>query len=150
MWLGVMQLAGSAAMPSSLLHAPLPSHCLLIPRLPPYSLDALPLLGASNMITAVLGAGYTGSYIFSQTIFTMKSGIKSNLSGLVIATVELAVFALPFSVVSVYGGGQERGGTGVAAISTSPPPASPGHGKGGAGSVCKVLSCPVIHLFKSY
>ena len=64
------------------------------------------------MITAVLGAGYTGSYIFSQTIFTMKSGIKSNLSGLVIATVELAVFALPFSVVRVCGERQGQAGEG--------------------------------------
>ncbi|PNG93962.1 hypothetical protein TSOC_015287, partial [Tetrabaena socialis] len=29
-------------------------------------------VGISNMVTGALGAGYTGSYIFSQTIFTMR------------------------------------------------------------------------------
>ena len=51
------------------------------------------------MATALLGAGYTGSYIFSQTVFTLRAGVLNRLNGLVVALVELFVFMLPFSVV---------------------------------------------------
>ncbi|GFR39589.1 hypothetical protein Agub_g49, partial [Astrephomene gubernaculifera] len=56
-------------------------------------------VGVSNMVTGALGAGYTGSYIFSQTVFTMRQGVFNRINGLTIAMVELLVFALPFSVV---------------------------------------------------
>ncbi|GIL91039.1 hypothetical protein Vretimale_9478 [Volvox reticuliferus] len=56
-------------------------------------------VGVSNMVTGALGAGYTGSYIFSQTVFTMRQGVSSRGNGLAVAVVELLVFALPFSVV---------------------------------------------------
>ncbi|GIL50885.1 hypothetical protein Vafri_6858 [Volvox africanus] len=56
-------------------------------------------VGVSNMVTGALGAGYTGSYIFSQTVFTMRQGVSNRANGLVVAVVELLVFALPFSVV---------------------------------------------------
>ncbi|EFJ45005.1 hypothetical protein VOLCADRAFT_94701 [Volvox carteri f. nagariensis] len=56
-------------------------------------------VGVSNMVTGVLGAGYTGSYIFSQTVFTMRQGVFNRVNGLAVAIVELLVFALPFSVV---------------------------------------------------
>ncbi|GLI60655.1 hypothetical protein VaNZ11_002855 [Volvox africanus] len=56
-------------------------------------------VGVSNMVTGALGAGYTGSYIFSQTVFTMRQGVSNRANGLAVAVVELLVFALPFSVV---------------------------------------------------
>ncbi|KAG2496216.1 hypothetical protein HYH03_005814 [Edaphochlamys debaryana] len=56
-------------------------------------------VGVSNLVTGLTGAGYTGSYIFSQTVFTMRQGVFNRLNGLAVAIVELAVFALPFSVV---------------------------------------------------
>jgi len=49
----------------------------------------------------LIGAGYTGSYIFSQTVFTMRAGVHNRLCGFVVAIMELIVFALPFSVVEV-------------------------------------------------
>ncbi|KAL3148948.1 hypothetical protein ABBQ32_001807 [Trebouxia sp. C0010 RCD-2024] len=56
-------------------------------------------VGWSNVATAVAGAGFTGSYIFSQTIFTMRSGVHSRINGFVIALLMLAIFAAPFSVI---------------------------------------------------
>lgn len=55
--------------------------------------------GWSNVATAVAGAGFTGSYIFSQTIFTMRSGVHSRINGFVIALLMLAIFVAPFSVI---------------------------------------------------
>lgn len=43
-------------------------------------------------------AHHPGSYIFSQTIFSLRAGITSHWHGWVIAGVELAVFLLPFAV----------------------------------------------------
>ncbi|KAL3133431.1 hypothetical protein ABBQ38_007297 [Trebouxia sp. C0009 RCD-2024] len=56
-------------------------------------------VGWSNVATAVAGAGFTGSYIFSQTIFTMRSGVHSRINGFVIALLMLAIFAAPISVI---------------------------------------------------
>ena len=41
--------------------------------------------GISNVVTALFGAGMTGSYIFSQTVFSMKAGIKTRVHGAIIA-----------------------------------------------------------------
>ena len=54
--------------------------------------------GISNMVAGLAGAGFTGSYIFSQTIFSLRAGITSRLNGLTIAAIELIIFLLPFSV----------------------------------------------------
>ena len=51
------------------------------------------------MATALAGAGFTGSYIFSQTIFTMRAGVHSRINGFVIALLMLAIFVAPFSVI---------------------------------------------------
>ncbi|MEW5305292.1 MAG: hypothetical protein WDW36_007844 [Sanguina aurantia] len=56
-------------------------------------------VGLSNMVTGMLGAGYTGSYIFSQTVFTMRAGVNSRVMGMTIVAMELGVFLLPFDVV---------------------------------------------------
>eukprot|EP00208_Stichococcus_sp_RCC1054_P002786 CAMPEP_0206138434 /NCGR_PEP_ID=MMETSP1473-20131121/3325_1 /ASSEMBLY_ACC=CAM_ASM_001109 /TAXON_ID=1461547 /ORGANISM="Stichococcus sp, Strain RCC1054" /LENGTH=727 /DNA_ID=CAMNT_0053531873 /DNA_START=75 /DNA_END=2255 /DNA_ORIENTATION=- len=57
-------------------------------------------VGTSNIIAGVLGAGMTGSYIFSQTIFSMRAGVTNRLHGGIVAVMELALFFLPISVIS--------------------------------------------------
>ena len=56
-------------------------------------------VGLSNFFSGLSG-GYTGSYIFSQTLFTMRSGINSRVCGYTIVICELVVLVLPFSVTS--------------------------------------------------
>ena len=55
--------------------------------------------GISNLVTGLTGAGFTGSYIFSQTIFSMRAGVATRIHGLIIAGSEFALFALPISIV---------------------------------------------------
>jgi len=59
----------------------------------------LETVGWSNFVSGGLG-GYAGSYIFSQTIFTCRTGSRSYLVGWVVAIVELAVFLVPVDVMS--------------------------------------------------
>eukprot|EP00884_Botryococcus_braunii_P017695 jgi/Botrbrau1/4609/Bobra.60_2s0094.1 len=59
----------------------------------------LKTVGLSNLVVGLSGAGLTGSYIFSQTIFSMRAGIESRLHGMIIAVSEIALFLLPVSVV---------------------------------------------------
>ena len=56
-------------------------------------------VGISNALSGLTG-GFTGSYIFSQTIFTFRSGTNSRVCGLVVVLVELGLFVLPISLVS--------------------------------------------------
>jgi SulP family sulfate permease len=56
-------------------------------------------VGFSNAMSGLTG-GYTGSYIFSQTIFTMRSKTNSRMNGGVIIGCQLATFMLPVSVIS--------------------------------------------------
>lgn len=56
-------------------------------------------VGISNILSGITG-GYTGSYIFSQTIFSMRSGITSRWCGYIIAIVEFISVILPFSILS--------------------------------------------------
>lgn len=56
-------------------------------------------VGLSNIVSGVLG-GYTGSYIFSQSIFTLRAGIRSRVTGYVVAIVELISVLLPFALTS--------------------------------------------------
>jgi len=37
------------------------------------------------MVAGLVGAGFTGSYIFSQTIFSMRANVKSRWHGFIIA-----------------------------------------------------------------
>ena len=46
-----------------------------------------------------LTGGYTGSYIFSQSIFSLRAGIRSRAAGVVLAMCQLTVLVLPFSVL---------------------------------------------------
>ncbi|KAL4859503.1 putative vacuolar membrane protein [Chlorella vulgaris] len=56
-------------------------------------------VAVSNMATGVAGCGFTGSYIFSQTIFTMRAGVFNRWNGWVVAISEALMFALPFPVI---------------------------------------------------
>ena len=56
-------------------------------------------VGGANILTSLVGAGFTGSYIFSQTIFTLRAGVNNRLNGVVIVIAELFVFAIPFSLI---------------------------------------------------
>ena len=59
----------------------------------------LKTVGLSNVISGLTG-GYTGSYIFSQSIFSLRAGIRSRLAGYVLAVCELLVLVLPFPILS--------------------------------------------------
>ena len=59
----------------------------------------LKTVGISNIISGITG-GYTGSYIFSQTIFSLRMGIRSRLMGYVIAFFLLFAEVLPFDILS--------------------------------------------------
>jgi SulP family sulfate permease len=59
----------------------------------------LTMVGISNVISGLTG-GYTGSYIFSQSIFTLRAGIQERLSGFVLAFCEISVIVMPFPVLS--------------------------------------------------
>jgi SulP family sulfate permease len=55
-------------------------------------------VGLGNVISGLTG-GYTGSYIFSQSIFSLRAGIRRRCNGAVIAALEIITFMLPFSVL---------------------------------------------------
>eukprot|EP01025_Chloroclados_australasicus_P026602 TRINITY_DN2642_c0_g2_i1.p1 TRINITY_DN2642_c0_g2~~TRINITY_DN2642_c0_g2_i1.p1 ORF type:complete len:900 (-),score=76.19 TRINITY_DN2642_c0_g2_i1:308-3007(-) len=59
-------------------------------------------VGISNLVTGLLGAGFTGSYIFSQTIFTMRLGVKTFINAAVISLAEILLFLIPGSVVRYF------------------------------------------------
>lgn len=56
-------------------------------------------VGVSNLVSGLFG-GYTGSYIFSQTIFTMRRGILTRSCGYTVAILEIIFFLLPISITS--------------------------------------------------
>jgi len=56
-------------------------------------------VGVSNIVAGLTGAGYPGSYIFSQTIFSMRAKVTTRVCGAVVVLVELACFASPFNLV---------------------------------------------------
>jgi xanthine/uracil/vitamin C permease (AzgA family) len=59
----------------------------------------LRMIGISNIISGCFG-GYTGSYIFSQSIFSLRAGIRSRLAGYVLAFNEFLIFVLPIPILS--------------------------------------------------
>lgn len=60
----------------------------------------LKTVAISNIATGTLGVGFTGSYIFSQTIFTLKSGIYNRLNGWTISIAELLCVLSPWSILA--------------------------------------------------
>jgi len=59
----------------------------------------LRVVGISNLISGLTG-GYTGSYIFSQTIFSLRIGVRSRIPGFAIAFFSLVVIVMPFPILS--------------------------------------------------
>ncbi|KAF4323304.1 hypothetical protein BBO99_00003346 [Phytophthora kernoviae] len=59
----------------------------------------LKTVGWSNVVSGLLG-GYTGSYIFSQTIFTYRSKTNSRIVGMCVIVSEFAIVVAPISVMS--------------------------------------------------
>lgn len=59
----------------------------------------LKTVGLSNVVSGLTG-GYTGSYIFSQTIFSLRMGIHSPLMGYVIAFCSLVTVVIPFNILA--------------------------------------------------
>ena len=59
----------------------------------------LRVVGISNLISGLTG-GYTGSYIFSQTIFSLRIGVRSRIPGFSIAFFAGLVIVMPFPVLS--------------------------------------------------
>ncbi|OWZ13038.1 Sulfate Permease, partial [Phytophthora megakarya] len=59
----------------------------------------LKTVGWSNVVSGILG-GYTGSYIFGQTIFTCRSKTNSRIVGVCVILAEIAIVAVPVSVMS--------------------------------------------------
>jgi len=59
----------------------------------------LKTVGWSNIVSGMTG-GYTGSYIFSQSIFSLRSGIHSRWAGLFVAFFEAVTVVSPVSILS--------------------------------------------------
>ena len=57
------------------------------------------MVGISNVVSGLTG-GYTGSYIFSQSIFSLRSGIRSRLAGFVLAFCQVIVIVTPFPILA--------------------------------------------------
>lgn len=58
----------------------------------------LKTVGISNLVSGLTG-GFTGSYIFSQTIFTMRAEVDSRWVGIIIVILGLGIFMTPFSLL---------------------------------------------------
>lgn len=59
----------------------------------------LKTVGVSNIVSGLLG-GYTGSYIFSQTIFSLRMGIRSRLMGYIVAMLSIVAVVIPFNILA--------------------------------------------------
>eukprot|EP00051_Salpingoeca_urceolata_P016802 m.225666 g.225666 ORF g.225666 m.225666 type:complete len:984 (-) comp18784_c0_seq2:379-3330(-) len=59
----------------------------------------LKMVGISNFCSGITG-GFTGSYIFSQTLFTMRASISNRFCGWVIITCQCIIFVLPISILA--------------------------------------------------
>jgi len=59
----------------------------------------LQTVGMSNLMSG-LGGGYTGSYIFTQCVFLMRSGVSSKAAGFALALLNLGIVCLPISITA--------------------------------------------------
>lgn len=57
-------------------------------------------VGTSNLVAAAFGVGFTGSYIFSQTLLLLRQGVTTRAAGLVIVVIEVAAFMSPVSATA--------------------------------------------------
>ena len=55
-------------------------------------------VGASNVVSGLLG-GYTGSYIFSQSIFALRNEVTTRAASLVVVLVEVVIFLFPVDLL---------------------------------------------------
>ncbi|KAI9918957.1 hypothetical protein PsorP6_011770 [Peronosclerospora sorghi] len=59
----------------------------------------LQTVGFSNLLSGLAG-GFTGSYLFSQTIFTLRGRLESRKVGLIVFFLEIAIVLSPFSIIA--------------------------------------------------
>lgn len=59
----------------------------------------LQTVGISNFVSGITG-GFTGSYIFSQTIFTLRGNLDSRINGVLVFVLEVAIVLCPFSIIA--------------------------------------------------
>jgi MFS superfamily sulfate permease-like transporter/CRP-like cAMP-binding protein len=59
----------------------------------------LEVVGISNVASGLTG-GFTGSYIFSQTIFSFRTKLNSRTVGWTVAILEFALFLLPYNILA--------------------------------------------------
>ncbi|KAL7546180.1 hypothetical protein ACHAWF_009520 [Thalassiosira exigua] len=59
----------------------------------------LKTVGISNIVSGLSG-GYTGSYIFSQTIFSLRMGIRSRLMGFLLAFFLVVAVIMPINILA--------------------------------------------------
>ncbi|KAL4094690.1 hypothetical protein PRIC1_010348 [Phytophthora ramorum] len=59
----------------------------------------LQTVGVSNLLSG-LGGGFTGSYLFSQTIFTLRGKLESRYVGLIVFILEIVIVLSPFSIIA--------------------------------------------------
>ena len=52
-------------------------------------------VGLANLVAGLAGTGFTGSYIFTLTLFNMKNKVSSKAQGIVIVAFEVAFFLPP-------------------------------------------------------
>lgn len=57
-------------------------------------------VGLSNLVNGVAGVGLTGSYIFSQTLFSLRMSVSSRVMGTVVALAEAAAFIAPVNAMA--------------------------------------------------
>jgi MFS superfamily sulfate permease-like transporter len=57
-------------------------------------------VGLANVLSGATG-GFTGSYIFTETVFAMRNGVRSNWCGATIICCLMACFCLPISLVTI-------------------------------------------------
>ena len=72
----------------------------------PYEVDfdhELSTIGLANAVVGLSGSGFTGSYIFSQTIFSQKQN-AGRLNGALLCVLELVLFVCPFDVLQLMPG----------------------------------------------
>ncbi|KAF1777595.1 SLC26A/SulP transporter domain [Phytophthora cactorum] len=58
----------------------------------------LQTVGVSNLLSGL--GGFTGSYLFSQTIFTLRGKLDSRYVGLIVFVLEIAIVLSPFSIIA--------------------------------------------------
>jgi MFS superfamily sulfate permease-like transporter len=59
----------------------------------------LKTVGISNIVSGLTG-GYTGSYIFSQSVFSLRAGIRSRIAGYTLALCQITFIVIPFPLLS--------------------------------------------------